>query len=65
MSTFENIKRIRENKNLTQSELAQKSGLTRVTINRIETGVQKDISASNLFRIKEALNCSWDELMRE
>lgn len=65
MNMFENIKKIRENKNLTQAELAEKTGLTRVTINRIETGTQKDISASNLNKIKEALNCTWDDLMRD
>lgn len=65
MSISENIKKIRENNNLTQTELAEKTGLTRVTINRIETGAQKDISASNLNKIKEALGCNWDDLMRE
>ena len=64
MSISENIKKIRENNNLTQTELAEKTGLTRVTINRIETGAQKDISASNLNKIKEALDCNWDDLMR-
>ncbi len=65
MSISENIKKIRENNNLTQTELAEKTGLTRVTLNRIETGAQKDISASNLNKIKEALGCNWDDLMRE
>ena len=49
------IKRQRENKNLSQEELAIKIGLTRTSITNLEAGRQ-NISLKTLLNISDALN---------
>ena len=60
-----NLKKIREAKGLTQSELAKKSGISRITINRIENGSQKDIMVGNLNKLAAALKCKVSDLICE
>lgn len=60
-----NLKKIREAKGLTQSELAKKSGISRITINRIENGSQKDIMVGNLNKLAAALECKVSDLICE
>lgn len=60
-----NLKKIREAKGLTQSELAKKSGISRITINRIENGSQKDIMVGNLNKLAVALECKVSDLICE
>ncbi|EDY1761030.1 helix-turn-helix domain-containing protein [Salmonella enterica] len=43
---------------LSQDDLAKKTGVSRVTISKIELGDSQDTRSSNLFRIAEALKCS-------
>ncbi|HEY3984981.1 LexA family transcriptional regulator [Cedecea sp.] len=43
---------------LSQDELAKKTGVSRVTISKIELGGSQDTRSSNLFKIAEALKCS-------
>lgn len=58
-----NLKKIRESRGLTQEELAEKSGVSRVTISRLENGSQKDLMVGNLNKIAAALECSISDLV--
>ncbi len=60
-----NLRKIREEKGMTQSELAQKSGVSRVTISRLESGSQSDLMVGNLNKLAEALGCRVSELICE
>lgn len=60
----ENIRRIRTAKNMTQSALAEKSGVSVQMINQIEWGT-KGLSVPTLIRIAQALQCSTDEILSE
>lgn len=53
------VKQMREYRNLTQEELAVKSGLSRVTIGQIERG-NAEPSIGNLHKIASALSCYID-----
>jgi transcriptional regulator with XRE-family HTH domain len=52
-----NIRRIREERNLSQEELADLAGLHRAYIGQIERG-EKNIGLKNLEKIAKALNVS-------
>ena len=59
MSTFgERLYQRRIELGLSQDELAKRTGVSRVTISKIELGDSQDTRSSNLFRIAEALKCS-------
>lgn len=60
-----NLKTIRQNMNLTQEELAEKSGVGRVTISRLETGELKETTAGTLSKLARALNVSIDQLVED
>lgn len=47
---------IRKKKNITQEELAEKSGVSRVTIANIERGALKDVKISTTLKIANALD---------
>lgn len=49
------LKEFREAAGISQEELARKSGVSRVTISMLETGAQKNITASTLFKLADAL----------
>ena len=56
------LKRIRLEKNLSQLELAKRSGVHRTQINRYEAGVNTPC-ARNLQRLAAALDVSMDDLL--
>lgn len=56
------LKYYRELKGITQTELAEKSGVEQPEISRAEKGV-KDLKGSHLVSIARALECSVDELL--
>lgn len=60
----ENIRRIRTEQNMTQSALAEKTGVSVQMINQIEWGT-KGLSVPTLIRIAQALKCSTDEILSE
>lgn len=60
----ENIRRIRTAQNMTQSALAEKTGVSVQMINQIEWGT-KGLSVPTLIRIAQALKCSTDEILSE
>lgn len=47
---------------MTQTELAEKSGVLQTEISRAEKGV-KDLKGANWLSIAKALDCSVDELL--
>ena len=56
-----NLKQRRKAANLTQQQLAEKSGIRRVTIARIETGAIP--SLNSLRALSVALGCTVDDLL--
>ena len=56
------IKETREAQNMTQSDLAEKVGISRVSLSRIETGETLNPSVSTAIRIADALGVSMDFL---
>lgn len=55
-------KELRENQRITQSQLAEKSGVARSIINGLETGRTKTTTTKTLFRIAGALNVGINDL---
>lgn len=59
-----NLNEIRRKSNLTQSELAEKSGVGRVTISRLESGELKETTIGTLTKLARTLQVSVDELIK-
>lgn len=60
-----NLKRIRENKNITQKELSERSGVNIQMVAKYEQGV-KDINkaqGNTLLALATALECKIEELL--
>lgn len=49
------IKEIRESKGMTQTELSKKTGITRTTIWKLETGEEEVTTSKTLEKIADAL----------
>jgi transcriptional regulator with XRE-family HTH domain len=58
MKEGKTIRHIREDKGLTQLELASLSGISAATINGIEKGRVKTTTTKTLYRLAEALEVS-------
>lgn len=56
------IKEIRESKGITQTELADKAGVTRATLWKLETGEDEVTTTKTLLKIAEALEVDAKEL---
>lgn len=55
------IKEARKARNMTQDELAKKSGISRATISGLETGTIKTTTTSTLIKLADALGTTvWD-----
>jgi transcriptional regulator with XRE-family HTH domain len=61
----DNIRRIREEKNIHQKELAKLANITNEYLNRIEKGKNKNPSTKVLKSIAEALNIPVENLYKE
>lgn len=57
-----NIKRLREEKGMTQEQLAEKASVNRSLLNQLETGKLKNTSINTLQKIADTLNCKITEL---
>ena len=57
------LKTIRKEKNLSQAELAKKSGVSRATIANIERGAQVEILVGTAAKLANALNVSVSEVI--
>ncbi len=56
------IKEVREEKRMTQEELAKKSGVSRGTISALENGSMRSTGSKTLLRIASALGVSIGEI---
>ena len=56
------VKEVREERRMTQEELAKKSGVSRPTIIAIETGTAKDVKISTLLKLANALGTTVSEI---
>ena len=63
MSIGEGVRKIRHSRGLKQRELAEMTGLSQVTISRLETGRQKSIDPKALKKISSALGISVVQVM--
>lgn len=52
------LKELRKGKNMTQEELAEKSGVSRVTIADIERGIIRSTTIGTLKKLADALDVS-------
>lgn len=57
------LKQLREERGLTQEELAEKSGVSRVTISMLEVGKQKVTKSTTLVSLADALGVSVTDLL--
>jgi transcriptional regulator with XRE-family HTH domain len=57
-----NLRNVRRSKNVTQEELAEKSGVSRATISYLETGVAVDTTVGTLTKLAQALEIGVGEL---
>ncbi len=56
------IKELRESCNMTQEELAERSGVSRGTISALESGEDKTTTTKTLLKLAKALNSTVDRL---
>lgn len=63
MSLGEKVKEKRENRGMTQKELAQASGISQATISRLESGRVKQLKSQALRRLADALAVTIDYLV--
>jgi len=62
-----NLKRIREERNITQAQLSEKSGVNVRMIQHYEQGV-KDINkarATTILKLSDALECKFGDILEE
>ena len=58
-----NIRKFRESYGLTQSQVAEKIGVSLDTVSRYETG-KREPRASDLMRMAQLFGCSIDDLVK-
>lgn len=56
------IKELRENLNMTQEELSEKSGISRATISMLENNMAKEVLTSTLRALAAALDTTVTDL---
>ena len=57
-----NLSEVRKDKGLTQEELAEKSGICRVTIANIERGAVTNLKISTMLSLANALDSTVEEI---
>ena len=60
----QNIKKLRNQRKLSQEELAKKAGVTYSTLIKLESGVNKNPTIKTIQQIAAALDVSLDELTK-
>lgn len=63
MHLGDNLKRIREDRGISQSELAERCGMSTGQISKMETGAQKNPHIETVVAISTALGVSMEELV--
>lgn len=61
----QNIKKLRNQRKLSQEELAKKAGVTYSTLIKLESGVNKNPTIKTIQQLAAALEVTLDELMRK
>jgi transcriptional regulator with XRE-family HTH domain len=61
----QNIKKLRNQRKLSQEELAKKAGVTYSTLIKLESGVNKNPTIKTIQQIAAALEVTLDELTRK
>ena len=56
------IKELREAMKMTQEELAEKSGVSRVTISALENGIDRTTTSKTLVKLAQALDTTVDRI---
>jgi transcriptional regulator with XRE-family HTH domain len=56
------IKEVREEKRMTQEELAERSGVSRATISALENGTERATSTKTLLKLADALDTTVDAI---
>lgn len=56
------IRETREQLNLTQEQLSEKSGVSRQTISALENGIERNTSSKTLVAIATAMNTTVDAI---
>ncbi len=56
------IREYREKANMTQNELSEKSGVSRVTISQLEQGNERNTTSRTLLKIARALNTTVENI---
>ena len=62
LSIGQTIKRLRKERNLTQEELAEKSGVSRGTISALESGTIRITTTKTLVKLAQALETTVDHI---
>lgn len=62
MNIGENLRLLRTEKNITQTEIAEKLGITQVFISRVENNTKK-LSVEQVFELSKILGCSTDAII--
>lgn len=60
-----NIRKIRRERDITQEELSEKTGISRATISALEQGSVSNTTANTLVKIADALGVSIRDLFLE
>lgn len=60
---MDNLKALREERQMTQDELAEKSGVSRVTISKLESGAQNVTTNTTIIKLARALNVDAGDLL--
>lgn len=56
------IRQARQERNMSQEELAAKSGVSRATISALENGTERYVLTGTLIKLANALNTTIDKL---
>ena len=60
-----NIRKLRRDRDITQEELSEKTGISRATISTLEQGTATNTTANTLVKIADALGVSIRDLFLE
>lgn len=63
MDWLDSVKRIKKDKNLTNEQLSEISGISLGTLNKLLSGATTDPKLSTLLALSRAFDCSLDELL--
>lgn len=56
------VKELRKKRGMTQEELEQKSGVSRVTISGLENGTERNTTTETLLKLASALDTTIDQI---